>query len=385
MANEAVVSSFSPRAIAVGIKEFFGDKRFVAGTVMGLALLAGGYAISANNGGGGGGSSNDPISQLLSDQESVITTQMRQDAEDCAKGDKEGTVGNAINMSLKAHLELASASPNVEQLFDVNADCFSGLSSLIDLSFAIPSLATILAAAQDAVMQYAKKKICSAVGKVTGMVTGPINQAIGNANQYIGALNGLSANLNNGGGLSMLDPNLGAAYNPGTSGTYVTGQPFGNRPQAGFDNPPTGGGAPNYTPAQPQPGTVGADGPGAPSTPLPTTPGGYGRPQEAAVLLQELARRRTELVQAEADLAAAQSTYDACVNSASDPANQCRAEGQALASARIRVQTLRADIDNIEGQLEQMRRLDGLNPQSAPATAPAKEQTLTQKLSNLFK
>lgn len=384
MANEAVVSSFSPRAIAVGIKDFFGDKRFVAGTVMGLALLAGGYAVSASSGGGSGGSSSDPISQLLSDQESVITTQMRQDAEDCAKGDKEGTVGNAINMSLKAHLELASASPNVEQLFDVNADCFSGLSSLIDLSFAIPSLATILAAAQDAVMQYAKKKICSAVGKVTGMVTGPINQAIGNANQYIGALNGLSANLNNGGGLSMLDPNLGAAYNPGTSGTYVTGQPFGNRPQAGFDNPPTGGST--GTPAAPAPGSVGAgNGTPAPSTPLPTTPGGYGRPQEAAALLQALAQRRTDLVQAEADLTAAQSNYDSCVNSASDPANQCRAENTALAVARNRVSQIKGDISNIEGQLEQMRRLDGLNPQSATVPSPAKEQTLTQKLSNLFK
>lgn len=144
--------------------------------------MGGGYAISAS---GGGGSPSDPTSTLLSDQESVITAQMRADAQACASGTQQGTVGNAINMSLKAHLELASASPNVEQLFDVNADCFAGLSALLDLSFAIPSLATIIAAAQQAVIAYAKKKICSAVSRVTGMVTGPINQAIGQANQYI--------------------------------------------------------------------------------------------------------------------------------------------------------------------------------------------------------
>ena len=233
MANADVLNvpaSVSRQGFFAGIRDFFGDKRFVAGTVLGLSLLAGGYALSAGGtGGGGGGSSSDPTSQLLSEQESAITVSMRQDAEACAKGDKEGTVGHAINMSLKAHLEMASAMPNVEQLFDVNADCFAGLSSLIDLSFAIPSLATIISAAQNAVMAYAKKKICSAVSRVTGMVTAPINQAIGQANQYIGALNGLSANLNSSGGLSLIDPSLGSAYNVGQTGTYTTGQPFANQ------------------------------------------------------------------------------------------------------------------------------------------------------------
>jgi hypothetical protein len=49
----------------------------------------------------------------------------------------------------------------------------------------------------------------------------------------------LSANLSDG-GLSLIDPNLGAGYNVGTSGSYTTGVPFGaGNPQA----PNTGSGS----------------------------------------------------------------------------------------------------------------------------------------------
>ncbi len=344
-----------------GIKDFFGDKRFVAGTVLGLSLLAGGYALSAG-GVGGGGSSSDPSSTLLSDQESVITAQMRQDAEDCAKGDKEGTVGHAINMSLKAHLELASAAPNVEQLFDVNADCFAGLSSLIDLSFAIPSLATIISAEQNAVLQYAKKKICSAVSKVTGMVTGPINQAIGQANQYIGALNGLSANLNNGGGLSMLDPNLGSNYNIGSSGTYTTGQPFANNPQTPVGDSTGGGdGTGNYTQVQ--------------------------------QLTQQLGQVQASLGPAQDALGQAQQAYNYCQQVGE---GSCSSQATSLQAAQQNVSNIQSQITSLQNQINALLGSGGAKSAQASSSSTAvfggtssstqtqQNQTLTQKLSNLF-
>ena len=344
-----------------GIKDFVGDKRLVAGTVLGLSLLAGGYALSAG-GVGGGGSSSDPSSTLLSDQESVITAQMRQDAEDCAKGDKEGTVGHAINMSLKAHLELASAAPNVEQLFDVNADCFAGLSSLIDLSFAIPSLATIISAAQNAVLQYAKKKICSAVSKVTGMVTGPINQAIGQANQYIGALNGLSANLNNGGGLSMLDPNLGSNYNIGSSGTYTTGQPFANNPQTPVGDSTGGGdGTGNYTQVQ--------------------------------QLTQQLGQVQASLGPAQDALGQAQQAYNYCQQVGE---GSCSSQATSLQAAQQNVSNIQSQITSLQNQINALLGSGGAKSAQASSSSTAvfggtssstqtqQNQTLTQKLSNLF-
>lgn len=352
------------------IRDFFGDKRFIAGTVVGLALLAGGYAISAD-GGGGGGPSADPGSQLLSDQQSVITEQMRKDAQACAKGDKEGTVGNAINMSLKIHLEMATAMPNVEQLFDVNADCFSGLSSLIDLSFAIPSLAVIISAAQNAVMAYAKKKICSAVSKVTGMVTGPINQAIGQANQYIGALNGLSASLNSGAGLAMLDPNLGAAYNIGQSGNYTTGQPFGDKAQNGVGDSTGGTGG----------GDQGA--------------GNYTKVQQ---LTQQLGQMQASLGPAQQSLGQAQQAYNNCMATSGVGGGSA-----ACSSAAAAVDAAQRNVENVQNQITGLQnQINSLLSQGGTASAPGaaatfavspagtavqpqqQNQSLTQKLTNLF-
>ena len=361
MANADVLNvpaSVSRQGFFAGIRDFFGDKRFVAGTVLGLSLLAGGYALSAGGtGGSGGGSSSDPTSQLLSEQESAITVAMRQDAEACAKGDKEGTVGHAINMSLKAHLEMASAMPNVEQLFDVNADCFAGLSSLIDLSFAIPSLATIIAAAQNAVMAYAKKKICSAVSRVTGMVTAPINQAIGQANQYIGALNGLSANLNSSGGLSLIDPSLGSAYNVGQTGTYTTGQPFANQPQTPVES---GGG---------------------------TNPGNYTQVQQ---LTQQLGQVQASLGPAQQAMGQAQQSLNYCQQVGS---GTCASEQSAFNAAQQNVQNIQNQITSLQNQINSLLGSAGTTKSATvssssmrvpESTAAQPNQSLTQKLSNLF-
>lgn len=387
--TSAVPASVSAPTKMASIAAFLGNKQFAAGVVLGLSLLAGGYAISASGVGGTGGGSSDPSSTLLSNQESAITAQMRLDAQECAKGDKQGTVGNAINMSLKAHLELASASPNVEQLFDVNSDCFSGLSSLIDLSFAIPSLASILAAAQQAVLNYAKKKICSAVSRVTGMVTGPINQALGQANGYIGALNGMSAGLNNGGGLSMIDPALGSAYNIGQTGTYTTGQPAGG---TGTGNTPvgnSGAGNTNYTQVQ--------------------------------VLTQQLGTMQASLGPAQQAVDQARQNLAQCQQNSESGGGSCASAEAGLQAALANVTNIQNQITSLQNQINALLGQGGSGGGATPvfggtsgtgssssgsnsngvtpgdgsgstivflpqsAAAPAQEQTLMQKMSSLFK
>lgn len=143
----------------------------------------------------------------LSNQGSATATNLEAEAATCATGEKEGTIGYAIKQAVAAHTNIAAATPDVESLFDVDTDCFSGLSSLYDLSFAIPSIGSIIGAAQDAVVKYAEKKVCSAVDKVSGMVTQPVNQAIDKAQSYSSIANGQV-----GGSLSKLDPDLGSEY-----------------------------------------------------------------------------------------------------------------------------------------------------------------------------
>jgi len=333
---EAIFPAFAlPRKLWVGVRDFFfQDKRFVAGVALGLALLAGGYALS-DTGGSGGSPSSDPSSATLGDTQTTMTAAQKEDAINCAKGcagDPAG-VGCAIEKAQKAHLELAAAAPNVEQLFDVNSDCFSGLSSIIDLSFAIPSLATIIAAAESAVMEYAKKKICSAVGRVTSMVTSPINQAIGTINGYIGDLNGLTGNLN-GGGMTMIDPNLGSTYNIGSSGTYTTGRPFANNPQTPTD--PNGG----------------------------TDPNAGGNFNQVQILTQQLGDLQSRLGPAMQALSQAQQAYNMCVM-ANNYASACASQASSLAAAQQNVDSINRQIASIQAQIA---ALMGTSGKSAPAS-----------------
>lgn len=230
----------NPVAAAVAV---VASRRVIAGTVLGASLLFGGQAFAAT-------------SSLISQQGSVVADSIKAEAEDCAEG-KEGTIGHSIADALKIHTELASATPNVESLFSATQDCFNGLGSLFDLSGSIPSLGSILASAQAAVLQFAQKKICTAVQQVTSMVTTPINQAIGKVSSggSIGDLNGLANGLV-GGGMSQLDPQLGSSYHaaaPGMEATYtVDVNPF-NYVQTDFGGSGTGtvgsGGSTVTTPA----------------------------------------------------------------------------------------------------------------------------------------
>lgn len=192
-------------------------KRAIQGTALGAWLVLAGPAFAATS------SLGSTSSSLISQQDSVVADAIKADAEDCAQGTKQGTIGASISDALKIHTELASATPNVESLFSATADCFGGLSSLFDLSGSIPSLGSILASAQAAVLQYAQKKVCSAVQQVASMVTTPLNQAIGKVSSgtSLGDLNGLTNGLVSQ-GMSTLDPQLGSSYHNAAAGYEAT-------------------------------------------------------------------------------------------------------------------------------------------------------------------
>lgn len=176
----------------------------------------------------GGSSATTGVSASMAAVDAAMNQKMQDDLKNC---DDVG-IGASIKTAIGAHSEMASATPNVESLFDVNDACFSSVSQIIDLSFSIPSLGSILSSAQDAVLKYAQKKVCSTVGKVSGMVTSPINQAIGQWNtlgQQFTDINGM-ANTAVGGSMSTLDPQLGSGYKPASAATAysVNANAFGS-------------------------------------------------------------------------------------------------------------------------------------------------------------
>jgi hypothetical protein len=206
------------------------DRRMLGGVFIGVAIMA---STMATAGGSSqwfsnlfSTSSGSASTSLISTQSSVIDTAIQADVANC---DQPGGISFAIKTAMQVHSEIASATPNVESLFDVNSNCFSGIGQIFDLSFAIPSLASILSAAQNALLAYAQKKVCTAVNQVTGMVTTPINGAIAKVNTITGFvdING-NANTAVGGAMATIDPQLGAQYHPTVpSGTYTVGTSFG--------------------------------------------------------------------------------------------------------------------------------------------------------------
>lgn len=193
----------------------------LVGASLALAASAGASQTSGNwfssmfSTGGSGASSG--VSSEMAAVDAAMNQKMQDDLKNC---DDVG-IGASIKTAIGAHSEMASATPNVESLFDVNDSCFASVSQIIDLSFSIPSLGSILSSAQDAVLKYAQKKVCSTVGKVSGMVTSPINQAIGQWNtlgQQFTDINGM-ANSAVGGSMSTLDPQLGSSYKPASAAT----------------------------------------------------------------------------------------------------------------------------------------------------------------------
>ena len=205
----------------------------LVGASLALAASAGASQTSGNwfsslFSTGGSGSASSGVSATMAAVDAAMSQKLADDLKNC---DDVG-IGANIKTAIGVHTEMASATPNVESLFDANDSCFASVSQIIDLSFSIPSLGSILSSAQDAVLKYAQKKVCSTVGKVSGMVTSPINQAIGQWNtlgQQFSDINGM-ANSAVGGSMSTLDPQLGSSYKPASAATAysVNANAFGS-------------------------------------------------------------------------------------------------------------------------------------------------------------
>lgn len=224
----------------------------VMGATLALAATAGAGQTSSwfsgvfSTGGSGSASAGSALAQV----DAAMAAQIKTDAENCG----QVGIGASIQTAIGAHSEMAAATPAVESLFDVNDQCFASISQIADLSFAIPSLASILSAAQDAVLKYAQKKVCTAVNKVSGMVAAPINQTINSINQVQGFtdINGM-ANSAISGAMSGIDPQLGSSYKPASTGSYtVNANPFGAS-QTTFAGGSTATPQPSVTPATAQP------------------------------------------------------------------------------------------------------------------------------------
>jgi flagellar biosynthesis chaperone FliJ len=315
------------------------DRRMLGGVFIGVAIMA---STMATAGGSSqwfsnlfSTSSGSASTSLISTQSSVIDTAIQADV---AKCDEPGGIGFAIQTAMQVHSEIASASPNVESLFDVNNDCFSGIGQIFDLSFAIPGLHSILSAAQDALLAYAKKKICTAVNQVSGMVTTPINGAINKVNTITGFvdINGM-ANSAVGGAMSTIDPQLGAQYHPTVpSGTYTVGTPFGTS-QTTFSSTGTG-----------STGT-GSTGTGSTGTNL------QNNLAQINSLTQQIANLQIAVNQDTLDLQSAQSIFQNCMAwNTGTSSTGCYAEDTAMQQAAAQLSTDSANLAAAQTQLSQL-------------------------------
>ena len=195
----------------------FIDKKIIAGVILGITIAAGTSVIADDKtqdntnvlgsianffGIKSTGSNNNTVS--------AINKELELEAKKCAEGAND-TLGAAIKNAAKIHLEIAAVAPPVEELFD--GDCFSGLMSIFDLSFAIPSLASIMAAVTQAMIKFAQKQVCRAVKQASTMISDPINKAISKINSLQGLTdtNGLINGMV-GQGLDSIEQNLGNEY-----------------------------------------------------------------------------------------------------------------------------------------------------------------------------
>lgn len=205
--------------------------RPVVGALIGASLVLAASA-SATQGSSGwfsslfssGSPGTSASANLIAATDAAMNAKMQADLQNC---DDVG-IGASIKTAINVHSELAAATPNVESLFDVNSSCFSSVAQLIDLSSAIPSWQSIIASAEQMVLQYAQKKACSAVSQVSGMVTSPINQAIGGWSQLGSKFTAINGSSNSSLSTpSYVNPQLGSQYQTTSATNYaVDTNPF---------------------------------------------------------------------------------------------------------------------------------------------------------------
>jgi len=216
------------------------DKKIIAGIAIGISLAIGSSVLAQTN-------ENEGIWSSLTNwfgqktgfsqstpSISAINKELTLEAEKCAKGE-QGTLGFAIKNAMKIHQEIAVIAPPVEELFD--SDCLSGLMNIFDLSFAIPSLASIMGTVLNAVKQFAQQKVCRALTNAGSMIAAPINKGLGNISTLMaqGSLNGMINGIVNE-SLAGISLDLGQDYlSPAPSNTQINVNPFGLN-QTQFDS-----------------------------------------------------------------------------------------------------------------------------------------------------
>lgn len=332
----------NPVAAAVG-RVF--DRKIAIGVALGVSVMFAGYAVSAVS--SGNSILGNASSQLLSQQTSVVADSIKADAEACATGTLDGSIGHSIKQAMQIHQTIAAAPVNVESLFDVNSDCFSGLNQIYDLSFSIPSLSSIIGAASDAVMKYAQKKVCTAVNQVSGLVTSPINQAIDKINGMgaFGDLNGLTNGLVQQ-GMTHIDPNIAAGYsNSQSGGAYTVGtNPFGSSQVDFGGTSGTGSGDMGSTNAQ------------------------------INALNQQIANVQAQVGPAQYQLQQAQQQLANCQ---AWQFNNCTSQQQAVASAQNNLNNLNSQLASLQSQLA------GISPSAySVQSVSAKSEAAPQKTSD---
>lgn len=189
------------------------DRRTVGGIALGMGIMASTLVVAQTQETDGGFFRAITSVDATSDTEQRLQAYRETTGSNCHPPENN-EFAKAIKGAILIHTTAAVVSADTESLFDVNGDCFQGILDLVDLSFSIPSLQSIINAAQKAVIAYAKKKVCTAVHKVTGAITTPINQAITKINSLatqLSDLNGM-ANWATGELLSGIDPLLGEEF-----------------------------------------------------------------------------------------------------------------------------------------------------------------------------
>lgn len=251
----------------------------------------------------------------------------------CAAGE-EGTQGAAINEAMQIHIEFGSAQPDVEQLFEINSDCFSKLNKLYDLSYSIPSLSSIINAAQDAVIEYSKQKVCTAIFESSKIVTDPINKAIDKINtkysKYLdlnGITNGAIQNQ-----LSKLDPNLGRDYMGAKTNTEYTIMPF-SKNQTTFENS-SNVSQNNIDSAEKN-----------------SSSGYNNQINQISSLNSKLQSEQMKIPAAQNNLSSAQNLYNRCL---SQSVNNCADYKQKLDQASINLNNIQTNIQNYQNQLSML-------------------------------
>ena len=351
------------------------DRRLVGGMIIGAAIMISAMATAAPDSNGSwfsgmfntGSSTGGATQDLLTLQESAISDAMMEELKSC-------DIKSAIQAAIDAHSAITMATPNVESLFDINNDCFASITNILDLSNSIPSLDSILSAAQAAILDYAKKKVCTAVNKVSGMVVNPLNQAIGKVNNMpgFGDINGM-VNSQVGGALGMLDPNLGAEYHPPVAaGTYtINPNPF-SIGQTAFGTGTTPGTTPGTSPgAGNSSGQINAD--------IATI----------NALTTQIAEQQNRTNESQWSLQAAQSSYASCDNQRHD----CSGAAAAVGAAQQTLAQNQAQLLLLNQRLSQVTvRTAGSSPTPAAAAqtqattaSPQAAGSFWSNVSSLFK